>query len=159
MIDKELQNIIIDGRMSCYVSKTADYNPYKKAQDDYRWYFEKDYNAYQFTDAYRGFNPYSGMECIYKLGSDKPIWICDYIGYVLNNIDIDDLKVYEFLKEARGAHLKKSSDNLFYNYKYLKGDLTYHVVFEVNNDNILERADILYKDELVAQHIASGIIR
>jgi hypothetical protein len=151
--------IIIDGRISCYVSKSAEYDPYAKANDDYDWYFQKAYDGYKFTDAYRGFNPYSGMECIYKEGSNTPIWICDYVGYVLQDTDISPAKVYEFLKEGRGAHLKNCVDNLFSDFKYLRDNFTYTVKFEVNNDNILERADIYYKDVLVAQHIASGIIR
>jgi hypothetical protein len=61
-LDK-LMRILIKGRYECYIKKSADYNPYVKS-DLYDWEFKLPINGFVFIDAYRGFNPYSGVEYV-----------------------------------------------------------------------------------------------
>ncbi|WP_041736799.1 DUF5680 domain-containing protein [Caldicellulosiruptor acetigenus] len=112
-----LQKVIIEGRLSCYVKKTKDFNPYIKS-DVYDWEFKKEINQYIFKDSYRGFNPYAGVEIIIEKESNKVVWICDYVGYVLDTCPIDANQVYDFLKEARGKHLVECKFNLFLNFTF-----------------------------------------
>jgi hypothetical protein len=75
----KLMQILIKGRYECYIKKSADYNPYKKSVL-YDWEFKTEIYGFIFTNSYRGFNPYSGVEYVYPAGSDVPIWFCDYVG-------------------------------------------------------------------------------
>ena len=151
----ELYRILIDGRQSCYVSKCQTYNPYEKS-DIYDWHFEKAIDCYRFTDSYRGFNPYGGVEYIYLLNGSIPIWKCDYVGYVLSNCPVGAHEIYKFLKEARGCHLQECRSNLFSDFTYNKGLYCYMLKFEENSNGVLEKVDIYYDGLFVAQHIASG---
>lgn len=100
----KLMQILIKGRHECYIKKSSDYNPYVKA-DLYDWEFMLPIEGFVFTDAYRGYNPYGGVEYVYRSQDELPIWSCDYIGYVSQNPKVTADKIYEFLKEARGGTL------------------------------------------------------
>ena len=145
--------------MLSYVNSTPDYNPYNKAKDDYDWHFENSNDKYKFTDSYRGFNPYSGIECVYANNSTKPFWISDYVGYVDLSCNIDSSKIYTFLKDARGNRLKNCNTDLFTNFDYVKDDLSYILKIQRIDNYVLEKVNILYNDNIVAQHIASGVIK
>ena len=133
MISKEeLMHLLIIGRNECYIRKNSEYNPYVKS-DLYDWEFKIEVNGFIFTDSYRGSNPYSGVEYVYIIGNDVPIWSCDYVGYVVPNSGISADKVYEFLKEARGAHLINCNGNLFSNYQYGNDMLRYKNTFPRGN--------------------------
>ncbi|WAM35609.1 DUF5680 domain-containing protein [Caldicellulosiruptor acetigenus] len=149
-----LQRTIIEGRLSCYVKKTKDFNPYEKS-DVYDWEFKKEINRYIFKDSYRGFNPYAGVEVIIEKDSNKVVWICDYVGYVLDKCPIGANQVYDFLKEARAKHLVECNDDLFKDFTYEKELLKYKSIFELKATGVLEKTDIYYDKELIAQHIAS----
>jgi hypothetical protein len=56
------KDTLITGRMECYIKKSPSYNPYTKS-DLYDWTFKLETDDLIFTDSYRGFNPYSGVEC------------------------------------------------------------------------------------------------
>jgi hypothetical protein len=157
-MDNKIIQAIIDGRISAYVSKTPGYNPYIRA-DDYDWYFEKSYGIYIFKDSYRGFNPYSGIETVCMNDNGKPVWTCDYVGYVHKNAGVNVSDVYGFLKESRGKHLKECKNDLYSDFEYHKEQFSYKLVFEVHENSILEKADIFYNGKLISQHIASGILK
>jgi len=95
---------IIEGRRECCVKKNSSYNPYAKSIL-YDWGFKLDKNGLIFTDSYRGFNPYSGVEYVYERDNNIPVWSCDYVGYVNQDSDVSPEEIYKFLKEARGNHL------------------------------------------------------
>lgn len=44
-----------------------------------------------FTDSYRGFNPYSGVEYVYEK-DNIPVWSCDYVGYVDKDANFSGFK-------------------------------------------------------------------
>lgn len=105
MISKEkLIETIIKGRYEGYVKKSSAYNPYTKSIL-YDWDFRLEIDDLIFTDSYRGFNPYSGVEYIYDKDNSIPIWSCDYVGYVNQANNVSSAEIYMFLKEARGNHL------------------------------------------------------
>lgn len=159
IMNEQILQAIIDGRMASYVSKSSDSNPYVKRSDVYDWHFEKSNGLYVFKDIYRGFNPYSGIEAVYLKESEDLVWTCDYVGFVLQNASVNAQEVYAFLKESRGKHLKECEGKLFSNFEHHRGQLRYQVVFEEHGNGILEKADIFYDDKLVAQHIGSGMVR
>ncbi|HBR01011.1 MAG TPA: hypothetical protein DD738_00165 [Ruminiclostridium sp.] len=99
----ELMRMLIKGRLECYVKKSSTYNPYTKSVL-YDWGFKLQIGDLLFTDSYRGFNPYSGVEYIYENNNNIPIWTCDYVGYV--NSCVSGEEVYRLLKEARKNYLK-----------------------------------------------------
>jgi len=68
----QLIDMIIFGHTECYIKKSATYNPYVHS-NNYDWHFELEQGEYLFTDSYRGFNPYSGVEYIYRKGQPDPI--------------------------------------------------------------------------------------
>jgi hypothetical protein len=159
MISKEdLMQVLIKGRYECYISKSSDYNPYKKSVL-YDWEFKTETNGFVFTDSYRGFNPYSGVESVYPVGNDIPIWSCDYIGYVVPDTEIFADKVYEFLKEARGAHLLNCNGNLFSDYKYDNEVFQYKTHFQGDVNAILQVENFYYGDNLVAQQMTAGRLK
>lgn len=155
---EQLIKVLIQGRFDCYVSKNKDYNPYVSS-DLYEWHFEKMIDNYRFTDSYRGFNPYGGVEYVYIGEDSMPVWSCDYVGYVINNNLFTEGEIYSFLKEARGKHLKECNGDLFNYFEYSRDDLFYKVLFQGINNEVLEKVDIYYKNCLIAQHVASGKIR
>lgn len=152
---ENLLNVLIQGRLDCYVSKNDHYNPYISS-DLYKWHFEKTIDGFRFSDSYRGFNPYGGVEYVRFEGDKLPLWSCDYVGYVIKDTGLKDGEVYHFLKEARGKHLKECNGDLFSDYEYGRDGLFYKLLFQEKNNELLEKADIYYRDHLIAQHIASG---
>ena len=151
----KLMQILIKGRYECYARKSADYNPYIKS-DLYDWEFRLDIGEFLFTDSYRGFNPYSGVEYIYEAQAKMPLWFCDYIGYVNPNADVSADKIYAFLKEARGKHLMNCQGNLFSDYAYGNGVLRYKTCFQGNLTGLLQREEFFFKNKLVAQQFSAG---
>lgn len=159
MISRELlMDIMIKGRMDCYVSKTDSYNPYR-ISDIYDWSYKLEVNELLYTDSYRGVNPYSGVEYVYEKDNHIPIWSCDYVGYVNHNSSITTKEVYHFLKEARGEHLQHCDKDLFMNYTYKKGKLKYESSFEGDVHSILQIENYYYENLLIAQHIAAGRLK
>lgn len=154
---EELMKTLIQGRLDSYVSKTNDYNPYVRS-DIYDWYFEKRLGELVFTDAYRGFNPYNGLEYLYRNGNSIPIWSCGYVGYVNHESKLNESEVYGFLKEGRRKHLEECGGKLFSDFDYRRDDLRYILIFQEKDNEILEKVDIYHFDRLIAQHIAAGKI-
>jgi len=159
LISKEkLMKTLIKGRYECYVRKNSTYNPYTKSLL-YDWNFKLQMEDLIFTDSYRGFNPYSGVEYVYEKGIDIPIWSCDYVGYVKQGMNVPAQEVYEFLKEARGNHLKNCSDNLFSNYKHENSVFQYETFFQGDVTSLLQIENFYYKNQLIAQQMTSGRLR
>jgi hypothetical protein len=159
MISKEqLIETIVKGRYECYVRKSPDYNPYRKGEI-YDWEFSMETEGLVFTDAYRGFNPYSGVEYIYEKGCSIPAWSCDYVGYVRHNTGVSAEEVYKFLKEARGNQLMNCGHNLFSNHRYENGMFRYETVFQGDADSMLQIEDFYCNSILVAQQITAGRMR
>lgn len=148
---------IIKGRKLCYVRKTEKINPYVKSDNDYDWTFEQKNELYRFTDSYRGFNPYSGVEVVYSNNYNRIIWTCDYVGYVLSESLEKPSKTYAFLKTARGKHLEECEGVFFSNFEFKNDMFLYKLLFECNGNSVLEKADIFHEEKLIAQHVASGI--
>lgn len=156
MISKEsLMRILINGRYECYVRKNSSYNPYTKSEL-YDWDFKLQIDDCIFTDSYRGFNPYSGVEYVFEKDNNMPVWSCDYVGYVKQNEIISDEEIYKFLKEARGNHLKDCNNNLFTDYKYENGIFKYDTFFQGNISALFQIENFYYKDLLIAQQMTSG---
>lgn len=156
MITKEkLMSLLVRGRQKCYIKKSSDYNPYKKSVL-YDWEFAIEIDGFIFTDAYRGFNPYSGVEYVYSAGNSTPIWSCDYIGYVVPGAEISAERVYGFLKEARGAHLLNCNGELFLDYLYENGALQYKTHFQGDIGALLQVENFYFEDSLIAQQITAG---
>lgn len=154
---EKLIQILIKGRSDCYINKSSEYNPYTKSFL-YDWEFKTQIDDFIFTDSYRGFNPYSGVEYVYEKNNNFPIWSCDYVGYVKENTIISINEVYSFLKEARASHLKGHNGDLFSNYSYEKGLFKYGTYFEGNINSLLQIEDFYYKNILVAQQVTAGRI-
>lgn len=156
MVPKEkIIKALIEGRRECYVKKSPSYNPYKKSIL-YDWEFKLEIDDLIFTDSYRGFNPYSGVEYVYERGNEVPVWSCDYIGYVNKDIDISPGEIYKFLKEARGNHLNTCNGNLFTNHIYENGTHKYETFFQGDMHSLLQTENFYYKNMLVAQQITAG---
>ena len=159
MISKEiLIKTIIKGRYECYVRKNSAYNPYRKSEI-YDWEFKLETDGLVFTDSYRGFNPYSGVEYIYEKGYSIPVWSCDYVGYVKQNADVSAEEIYKFLKESRGDHLKNCGYNLFSNHRYENGMFKYETVFQGDANSLLQIEDFYYNNLLAAQQITAGRLK
>ena len=156
MISKEkLMKILIEGRRESYVKKSPVYNPYTKSVL-FDWEFELETDDLIFTDSYRGFNPYSGVEYVYEKGSEVPAWSCDYVGYVNQDCGVSSGEIYSFLKEARGNHLDTCGGDLFSNHSYEYGDFKYETVFQGDVHSLLQVENIFYKNLLAAQQISAG---
>lgn len=159
MVSKDqLINTIIKGRYECYVKKSPAYNPYRKAEI-YDWEFSLETEGLVFTDAYRGFNPYSGVEYVYEKGCSIPVWSCDYVGYVRQNADVSAEEIYKFLKKSRGNHLMNCGYNLFSNHSYENGMFRYETAFQGDLSSLLQTEDFYYNNILVAQQITAGRLR
>lgn len=159
MISKEkLINVLIKGRYECYVRKNSLYNPYTKS-DVYDWDFKLEIDDLIFTDSYRGFNPYSGVEYVYEENNNIPVWSCDYVGYVNKDAKVSSEGIYKFLKEARGKHLNNCQGNLFENYTYDNEMFKYETIFQGDVNSILQIENFYYKSMLVAQQITAGRLK
>lgn len=156
--EEKLIKAIIKGRYECYVRKNSSYNPYTRSEI-YDWDFKLEIDDLIFTDSYRGFNPYSGVEYVYEKDSKIPVWSCDYIGYVNQNSPISSEYIYKFLKEARGNHLKHCQYNLFSDHTYEKGMLKYQTSFQGNLQSLLQIENFYYRNQLVAQQMTAGRLK
>ena len=159
MVSKEkLIRTIIEGRRECYVKKSPSYNPYTKSEL-YDWEFRLETDDFIFTDSYRGVNPYSGVEYVYKKGISVPVWSCDYVGYVNHDSDVPPGEVYGFLKEARGTHLNACDNNLFTNYVYENGLFRYETIFQGDIHSLLQIENSYFRNQPVAQQITAGRLK
>jgi hypothetical protein len=156
--EDKLIKTLINGRYECYVRKNSSYNPYTKS-DIYDWSFKLETDDLIFTDSYRGFNPYSGVEYVYEKDNSIPVWSCDYVGYVNQNTNISVEEIYKFLKEARGNHIKNCKDNLFSNYKYENSKFKYETLFQGDIYALLQIEEFYYEGLLAAQQITAGRLK
>ncbi len=157
IMEDKLIKALIKGRLECYIKKSPSYNPYIKSIL-YDWEFKLEIDDLVFTDAYRGFNPYSGVEYVYDKNSDNPIWFCDYIGYAHQDKDISSQEIYQFLKEGRANHLDTCKDKLFSNFAYKKDVLKYETSFKRDLNSLLQIENIYYKESIVANQISAARI-
>ena len=157
MVSREkLIEILVRGRNECYVKKSAEYNPYVKASL-YDWEFKMEIDEYIFTDSYRGFNPYSGVEYVYDKEGKDVVWFCDYVGYVNSNEEISAEDIYGFLKESRGNHLLNC--NFYDEFIYKNGSLMYITSFNGNLNALLQIEKFYYNGTMIAQQISSGKLK
>lgn len=159
MISKEkLIKTLLKGRYECYVRKNSSYNPYTKSVV-YDWDFKLEIENLIFTDSYRGFNPYSGVEYVYEKDNYIPVWSCDYVGYINQDAKVSSEEIYKFLKEARGNHLTNCKDNLFSNCTYENDLFKYETSFQGDVYSLLQIENFYYKNLLVAQQITAGRLK
>ena len=154
----QLFDLLIIGRSECYIKKSSTYNPYVPGKI-YDWDFELEHGEYLFTDSYRGFNPYSGVEYIYIKGQREPIWSCDYVGYVFANSSVSEKEIYGLLKKGRGKHLLNCGGDLSADYSYRDGDFGYQTRFSGDLNAILQTEEIYYRGKLVGTQVAAGYLR
>ena len=140
---------IIKGRTECYVKKSLQYNPYTPS-DLYDWEFRLEQGDLIFTDAYRGFNPYSGVEYIYECGHANPCWRCDYVGYVAKEAAAFSGEIYGFLKGA---------DGFLMDFTYADGMNRYESRFEGSFDALLQFETIYRDGTLAAQQLTAGQLK
>lgn len=153
MINYEtLFQLIVRGRLGSYVKG----GQYKESKGLYRWHYEMDEGDYLFTDSYRGYNPYSGVEYIYLKEDKIPVWSCDYVGFVKKESPISEREVYDFLREARGCQLERSKGSLLLNYSYENGPLKYDTNFSGDMHSLLQFENIYYNDNFISQQISGG---
>lgn len=156
--EEKLIKALIKSRYECYVKKNSSYNPYTKSKL-YDWEFKLKIDDMTFTDSYRGFNPYSGVEYVYEKDNNIPVWSCDYVGYVNQDAKVSSDEIYKFLKEARGNHLMNCKGNLFSNYTYEDEMFRYKALFQGDINSILQIENFYFKSLLVAQQITAGRYR
>lgn len=159
MISQEkLMKTLIKGKYESYIRQNSSYNPYTKSVM-YDWEFKLQIDDLIYTDYFRGFNPYSGVEYIYEKNNDTPIWSCDYVGYVKQDTDVSAQEIYKFLKEARGNHLKDCNNNLFSDYKYENSMFQYETHFQGDVTALLQIENFYYNNLLIAQQMTSGRLK
>lgn len=156
--EEKLIKALIKGRYECYVRKNSSYNPYTKSEL-YDWDFKLETDDLIFTDSYRGFNPYSGVEYVYEKDKNIPVWSCDYVGYVNQDVKVSTEEIYKFLKEARGNQLKNCQDNLFSNYIYENGMFKYEAFFQGDINSLMQTENFYYKNLLIAQQMTAGRLK
>ncbi|WP_018306409.1 DUF5680 domain-containing protein [Desulfitobacterium hafniense] len=157
-----LIEVLIKGRIECYVKKSSAYNPYSPGQI-YDWDFKLSWGDYLFSDSYRGFNPYSGVEYIYYKERSEPIWSCDYVGYALAGAGVSEKEIYGFLKRGRGKHLLEwageCTGTLFSDYSYQEGDFGYQTRFRSSSQGVLQTEEIYCRGRLAATQLSAGYWR
>ena len=159
MVSKErLMSILIRGRMESYIKKSPSYNPYVKSVL-YDWEFRLTDDDLVFTDAYRGFNPYSGVEYVFEKGKSVPVWSCDYVGYVKENCIVSPREIYSFLKKARENHLCTCGGNLFTGHVYEDGPFIYETFFRGDIYSLLQVENLYYNNVHAARQVSAGRIR
>lgn len=141
-MNEEIKKFIIEAKRKTY----ADPDSKPNILPDSRKQFLIKNGQYKYLDTYAGSNPFSGEEIIYY--QDKPIWIMNYYGLVLDpNTSSED--VYAFLKKClsnipndfpiRGPQIFEDG-NFRYELK-ITGDLRYFYGKEdiyLNNRKIYE---------------------
>lgn len=159
MISKEkLMKTLIKGKYESYIRQNSSYNPYVKSML-YDWEFKLQINDLIYTDSFRGFNPYSGVEYVYEKNNDIPIWSCDYVGYVKQDAEVFPKEIYKFLKEARGNHLQYCDYNLFSDYRYENEMFHYETYFQGDVTSLLQIENFYYKNLLIAQQMSSCMLK
>lgn len=158
MIKDELISVLITGRTECYIKKSSSYTPYVPG-DKYDWVFQLACGDYLFTDSYRGFNPYSGVEYIYIKDQSMPIWSCDYVGYAFLNTEVSEKEIYGFLKIGRGKHLTDCAGNLIADYSYGYGNFYYQTRFSGDLKAILQIEELYYHGTLVGIQTSAGYLK
>lgn len=156
--EQELWHVLIVGRSQSYVRKSAAYNPYR-ASSPYDWHAEMNVGGWRFTDSYRGFNPYGGVEYVYPQGSMVPVWSCDYVGYVLENALASANDVYAFLREGRAEHLRHCEGQLNTHYTHQHEAWRYETTFRGDVTALLQIEEIRYQERIVARQVAAGRLR
>ena len=156
MIDeRELKEVLIAGRLDCYVNTSPTFNPYQPG-GIYDWEFEVLVGRYLFKDSYRGTNPYSGVEYVLNEGNPLPLWSCDYVGYAKLKPQVEEKDIYGLLKKGRGSHLKSGEDNFFKNFDFDESQFTYQSRFNGSISGLLQIEEIYHEGDLVFQQISSG---
>jgi hypothetical protein len=150
-----LIQVLRQGRLECYVKKSPTYNPYCPGEK-YDWEFELSVGQYLFTDSYRGFNPYSGVEYVFENENSIPLWSCDYVGYANRKLDLSEKEIYGFLKKARETHLNSNSQCFFGNYSMREGEFDYVSNFSGNLAGLLQIEEISHRGDLVCRQVTSG---
>lgn len=158
MTKDELISILITGRTECYVKKSSSYNPYVPG-GRYDWDFELACGNYLFTDSYRGFNPYSGVEYIYIKDQRYPIWSCDYVGYAFSSAGVSEKEIYGFLKRGRSKHLTDCAGDLLADYSYKDGNYVYHTRFSGDLKAILQTEELYYQGTLIGIQTSAGYLK
>lgn len=158
MIMAEFMKVLVTGRTECYVKKSSSYNPYVPG-DKYDWDFELACGDYIFTDSYRGFNPYSGVEYVYTKDQKTPIWSCDYVGYALANTGISEKEIYGFLKRGRSRHLLDCAKDPLIDFSYKDGDFDYKTRFSGELKEVLQIEEIYYHGKLVGMQTSAGYLK
>jgi hypothetical protein len=153
--ESKLIQILRHGRLECYIKKSPTSNPYSPGEK-YDWEFEFSFGQYRFTDSYRGFNPYSGVENIFENENPIPFWSCDYVGYADITMGVSTKEIYGFLKKARGNHLNYNSQSLFDRYSMSEGEFDYVSNFSGNLTGLLQIEEITHRGILVCRQVASG---
>jgi hypothetical protein len=153
--ESKLIQVLRYGRLECYVKKSPTYNPYYPGEK-YDWEFELSDGHYRFTDSYRGFNPYSGVEYIFENENPIPLWSCDYVGYANIKLGVSEKEIYGFLKKARGNHLNSNFQSLFDNYSISEGEFDYVSNFSGNLAGLLQIEEISYRGDLVCRQVTSS---
>lgn len=155
MTESELMRALITGRSEAYIKRADGYNPYKKALL-YDWEFRLHLGSLLYTDSYRGFNPYGGVEYLFENGRGLPLWSADYAGYACAGSGTTAESAYHFLKEARGRHLSSCGGNLFSRFDDQSGLFTYQVRFEGNAASLSQTEDIYYNGKLALHQLTAG---
>ncbi len=159
MISQEkLMKALIKGKYESYIKQSSTYNPYSKSVL-YDWEFKLPIDDLLYIDYFRGFNPYSGAEYVYEKDNNIPIWSCDYVGYVKQDMDVSAENIYNFLKESRGNHLLHCNNKLFSNYKYENNIFQYETYFQGDITSLLQIENFYYNNLLIAQQISSGRLK
>jgi hypothetical protein len=153
--ESKLIQVLRYGRLECYVKKSPTNNPYCPGEK-YDWEFELSVGQYRFTDSYRGFNPYSGVEYIFEHENPIPLWSCDYVGYANIKLGVREKEIYDFLKKARGSHLTDNIQRLFDNYSMREGEFEYVSNFTGNFAALLQIEEISHQGDLVCRQVTSG---
>jgi hypothetical protein len=153
--ERELKEILITGRLECYVKTSPTFNPYQPGEI-YDWEFELLVGRYLFKDLYRGTNPYSGVEYVFEEGNPLPLWSCDYVGYAKLKPLVTEKDIYGFMKMGRGSHLKDGRDNFLKNFDFDEGQFTYQSRFNGSLYGLLQIEEIYHEGDLVVQQISSG---
>lgn len=92
-MNEEIKKFIIEAKSKTYANPDSKPN----ILPDNRKQFVVENGKYKYLDTYAGSNLFSGEEIIYY--QDKPIWIMNYYGLVLDS-NISSENIYTFLKKC-----------------------------------------------------------
>lgn len=156
ILNSKMFHILKMGRIAGYVSvNNRGTSPYKKG-DIYPNFFKISADGLMYTDQYRGFNPYSGTEYIYEEGNDKPIWYCDYIGWLEENIEISGKEAYAILRELRSLYIERIVDFARLDFTYEHNEKGIQVSFEGDWDQFKWVEKYYFQGSLIVTHFSCG---